>query len=313
MITPIRKYELGITMSKTKFVDEANKVIAEVIEALGNKSGSVKITTDDKTGEVVKSNIDLDLAKKLWNAVGVLEQHDANEHDAQCKHKCAHHEHEQDNDLPAYDILSSGFGNGEKLAKAIATLAKHNNRQDEEKPKAESDDTIPIHDLFSRLFGDNVKVSVTKIPVGGSAGRVDNENDVGHPILQVFDHIFREAEQRQQSEKQVRQAQCKEREEQPELLSTRLRHAFQQVVKRVEAVEQEAQSSHSASRKQRKQALEALETLTDLMPREKSVDKALKTLLHATDDFEKNEEIHDGFYDEAKCLLEMTESCLREH
>ena len=76
-------------MSKTKFVDEANKVIAEVIEALGNKSGSVKITTDDKTGEVVKSNIDLDLAKKLWNAVGVLEQHDANEHDAQCKHKCA--------------------------------------------------------------------------------------------------------------------------------------------------------------------------------------------------------------------------------
>lgn len=132
----------------------------------------------------------------------------------------------------------------------------------------------------------------------------------GHPILQVFDHIFREAEQRRQSEKQVRQAQCQEREEQPELLSARLRRAFQQVVERVEAVEQEAQSSHSASRKQRKQALE---TLTDLMPREKSVDKALKTLLHATDDFEKNEEIRDGFYDEAKCLLEMTESCLLEH
>lgn len=298
-------------MSKTNGVDEAKNVIAKVIGALGNKSGSVMITTDDKTGEVVKSNIDLALAQQLWNAVGVLEQHDANEHDAQCKHKCAHHE--QDNDLPAHDILSSVLGNGEKLAKAIATLEKHNNRQDEEKPKAESDDTIPIHDLFSRLFGDNVKVSVTKIPVGHGDGRIDNENDEKHPILQVFDNIFREAEQRKQSEKQVRQAQCKEREEQPELLSTRLRHAFQQVVKRVEAVEQEAQSSHSASRKQRKQALEALETLTDLMPREKSVDKALKTLLHATDDFEKNEEIRDGFYDEAKCLLEMTESCLREH
>lgn len=298
-------------MSKTNGVDEAKNVIAKVIGALGNKSGSVMITTDDKTGEVVKSNIDLALAQQLWNAVGVLEQHDANEHDAQCKHKCAHHEH--DNNVPVHDILSSIFGNnGEKLAKAIATLEKCDNRHDEE-PESKPDGTIPIHDLFSHLFGDNVKVSVTKVPVGHGDGRIDNENDEKHPILQVFDNIFREAEQRQQSENQVRQAQRKEREEQPELLSTRLRHAFQQVVKRVEAVEQEAQSSHSASRKQRKQALEALETLTDLMPREKSVDKALKTLLHATDDFEKNEEIHDGFYDEAKCLLEMTESCLREH
>lgn len=303
-------------MSKTNGVDEAKNVIAKVIGALGNKSGSVMITTDEKTGEVVKSNIDLALAQQLWNAVGVLEQHDANEHDAnehdaQCKHKCAHHE--QDNDLPAHDILSSGFGNGEKLAKAIATLEKHNNRQDEENPKAQSDDTIPIHDLFSRLFGDNVKVSVTKIPVGGSAGRVDNENDGGHPILQIFDHIFREAEQRQQSEKQARQAQHEERDEQPELLSVRLRHAFQQVVERIEAVEQEAQSLHSTSRKQRKQALEALKTLTDLMPRGKSVDKALKTLVHATDDFEKGEEIHDDFYNEAQCLLEVIESFLQEH
>ena len=298
-------------MSKTNGVDEAKNVIAKVIGALGNKSGSVMITTDDKTGEVVKSNIDLALAQQLWNAVGVLEQHDANEHDAQCKHKCAHHEH--DNNVPVHDILSSIFGNnGEKLAKAIATLEKRDNRHDEE-PESKPDGTIPIHHLFSHLFGDNVKVSVTKVPVSHGDGRIDNENDEKHPILQVFDNIFREAEQRQQSENQVRQAQRKEREEQPELLSTRLRHAFQQVVKRVEAVEQEAQSSHSASRKQRKQALEALETLTDLMPREKSVDKALKTLLHATDDFEKNEEIHDGFYDEAKCLLEMTESCLREH
>lgn len=298
-------------MSKTNGVDEAKNVIAKVIGALGNKSGSVMITTDDKTGEVVKSNIDLALAQQLWNTVGVLEQHGANEHDAQCKHKCAHHE--QDNDLPAHDILSSIFGNGEKLAKAIATLEKHNNRQDEENPKAESDDTIPIHDLFSRLFGDNVKVSVTKIPVGGSAGRVDNENDGGHPILQIFDHIFREAEQRQQSEKQARQAQHEERDEQPELLSVRLRHAFQQVVERIEAVEQEAQSLHSTSRKQRKQALEALKTLTDLMPRGKSVDKALKTLVHATDDFEKGEEIHDDFYNEAQCLLEVIESFLQEH
>ena len=299
-------------MSKTNGVDEAKNVIAKVIGALGNKSGSVMITTDDKTGEFVKSNIDLALAQQLWNAVGVLEQHGANKHDVQCEHKCNHHAH--DNNVPAHDILSSIFGNnGEKLAKAIATLEKRDDRHNEEEPESKPDGTIPIHDLFSHLFGDNVKVSVTKVPVGHGDGRIDNENDEKHPILQVFDNIFREAEQRQQSENQVRQAQRKEHEEQPELLSARLRHAFQQVVKRVEAVEQEAQLSHSASRKQRKQALEALETLTDLMPREKSVDKALKTLLHATDDFEKNEEIHDGFYDEAKCLLEMTESCLREH
>lgn len=298
-------------MSKTNGVDEAKNVIAEVIGALGNKSGSVMITTDDKTGEVVKSNIDLDLAKKLWNAVGVLEQHGANEHEVQCEHKCDHREH--DNNVPVHDILSSIFGNGEKLAKAIATLEKHANRNDEEKPESKPDGTIPIHDLFSHLFGDNVKVSVTKVPVGHGDGRINNENDGGHPILQVLDHIFREAEQRRQSEKQARQAQHEERDEQPELLSVRLRHAFQQVVECIEAVEQEAQSLHSTSRKQRKQALEALKTLMDLMPRGKSVDKALKTLVHATDDFEKGEEIHDDFYNEAQCLLEMTESCLREH
>lgn len=298
-------------MSKTNGVDEAKNVIVKVIGALGNKSGSVMITTDDKTGEVVKSNIDLALAQQLWNAVGVLEQHGANEHEVRCEHKCDHREH--DNNVPVHDILSSIFGNGGKLAKAIATLEKRDNRHDEEEPESKPDGTIPIHDLFSHLFGDNVKVSVTKVPVGHGDGRIDNENDGGHPILQVFDHIFREAEQRRQSEKQVCQAQCQERDEQPELLSARLRHAFQQVVERIEAVEQEAKSLHSTSRKQRKQALEALETLTDLMPREKSVDKALKTLLHATDDFEKNEEIRDGFYDEAKCLLEMTESFLQEH
>lgn len=218
-------------MSKTNGVDEAKNVIAEVLGALGNKSGSVMITTDDKTGEVVKSNIDLDLAKKLWNAVGVLEQHGANEHEVRCEHKCDHREH--DNNVPVHDILSSIFGNGGKLAKAIATLEKRDNRHDEEEPESKPDGTIPIHDLFSHLFGDNVKVSVTKVPVGHGDGRIDNENDEKHPILQVFDNIFREAEQRQQSENQVRQAQRKEREEQPELLSTRLRHAFQQVVKRI--------------------------------------------------------------------------------
>lgn len=307
MITPIRKYELGITMSKTKFVDEANKVIAEVIEALGNKSGSVKITTDDKTGEVVKSNIDLDLAKKLWNAVGVLEKHgcdDNEEHESPCVHECRHYG--SNDEMPVHDILSSLLGGNGKLAILDKQGRKRAESDETEKPTSNSDGTIPIHDFLSRLFGNNVEVTVETVPVG-------NGVDEKHPVLQVFDHIFREAEQRRQSEKQVRQAECQERDEQPELLSARLRHAFQQVVERVEAVEQEAKSLHSASRKQRKQALEALETLTDLMPREKSVDKALKTLLHATDDFEKNEEIRDVFYDEAKCLLEMTESCLQEH